>query len=65
VTGVGRYVKLTAQAGRGDDVAQLLLCAAESLREVAGCELYVINRSRSEPDVVWVAPISACVRGRA
>ena len=55
--GVGRYVKLTAQAGRGDDVAQLLLCAAESLREVAGCELCVINRSRSEPDVVWVTEL--------
>jgi quinol monooxygenase YgiN/quercetin dioxygenase-like cupin family protein len=47
-------VKFTAQPDRGDEVAELLLGAAESLRDTAGCELYVINRSRSEPDVVWV-----------
>ena len=57
MSGVGRYVKFTAQAGRGDEVAQLLLRAAESLREVAGCELYVINRSPSEPDVVRVTEL--------
>jgi quinol monooxygenase YgiN/quercetin dioxygenase-like cupin family protein len=54
VSGVGRYVKFTARPGRADEVAQLLLAAAESLRETAGCELYVINRSASEPDAVWV-----------
>jgi quinol monooxygenase YgiN/mannose-6-phosphate isomerase-like protein (cupin superfamily) len=57
VSGVGRYVKFTAQAGRGDEVAQLLLRAADSLRDAAGCELYVINRSPSEPDVVWVTEL--------
>ena len=57
MSGVGRYVKFTAQPGRGDEVAQLLLAAAESLREVAGCEMYVINRSASEPDVVWVTEL--------
>ncbi len=57
MSGVGRYVKFTAQPGRGDKVAQLLLAAAESLRDVAGCELYVINRSASEPDVVWVTEL--------
>ncbi len=57
MSGVGRYVRFTARPGRGDDVAQLLLQAAESLRDVAGCELYVINRSVSEPDVVWVTEL--------
>ena len=57
MSGVGRYVKFTAQPGRGDEVAQLLLAVAESLREVAGCEMYVINRSASEPDVVWVTEL--------
>lgn len=55
--GVGRYAKFTAQPGRGDEVAELLLGAAESLRDVAGCELYLINRSASEPDVVWVTEL--------
>jgi len=57
VTGVGRYVKFTAQPGRGDELAELLLAAADSLREAAGCELYLINRAVSEPDVVWVTEL--------
>jgi quinol monooxygenase YgiN/mannose-6-phosphate isomerase-like protein (cupin superfamily) len=57
VTGVGRYVKFTAQERRGEEVAKLLLRAADSLREVPGCELYVINRSDAEPDVVWVTEL--------
>lgn len=55
--GVGRYVKFTGKPGQGDELARLLLRAAESLRESAGCELYVINRSVSEPDVVWVTEL--------
>jgi len=50
-------VKFTAQAGRGDHLAQLLLRAADSLRDTAGCELYVINRSPSDPDVVWATEL--------
>jgi quinol monooxygenase YgiN/mannose-6-phosphate isomerase-like protein (cupin superfamily) len=50
-------VKFTAQDGRGDDLAQSLLRAADSLRNTAGCELYVINRSKTEPDVVWVTEL--------
>jgi len=57
VSGVGRFVKFTAQAGRGDDLAESLLRAADSLRDTAGCELYVINRSKTEPDVVWVTEL--------
>jgi quinol monooxygenase YgiN/quercetin dioxygenase-like cupin family protein len=57
MSGVGRYVKFTAQPGRGDEVAVSLLRAADSLRDTAGCELYVINRSSSEPDVVWVTEL--------
>jgi quinol monooxygenase YgiN/quercetin dioxygenase-like cupin family protein len=57
VSGVGRYVKFTAQPGRGDELAQLLLGAADSLREATGCELYVINRSAADPDQVWVTEL--------
>jgi uncharacterized cupin superfamily protein/quinol monooxygenase YgiN len=57
VSGVGRYVKFIAQPGRGDEVAELLLTAAESLRDTSGCELYVINRSASDPDIVWVTEL--------
>lgn len=57
MSGVGRYVKFTAQPGRAEEVAELLLRAADSLRDVAGCELYLINRAASEPDVVWVTEL--------
>jgi quinol monooxygenase YgiN/mannose-6-phosphate isomerase-like protein (cupin superfamily) len=50
-------VRFTAQPGRGDELARLLLRAADSLRDTAGCELYVVNRSASEPDVVWVTEL--------
>ena len=57
MSGVGRYVKFSAQPGRGDDLSHLLLEAADSVRDVAGCELYLINRATSEPDVVWVTEL--------
>jgi quinol monooxygenase YgiN/quercetin dioxygenase-like cupin family protein len=57
VSGVGRYVKFTAQRGRGDELAALLLRAADSLRDTAGCELYVVNRSAADPDVAWVTEL--------
>jgi quinol monooxygenase YgiN/mannose-6-phosphate isomerase-like protein (cupin superfamily) len=57
VAGVGRYMRFTAQPGRGDDLADRLLRAADSLRDTPGCELYVINRVPEEPDVVWVTEL--------
>jgi quinol monooxygenase YgiN/mannose-6-phosphate isomerase-like protein (cupin superfamily) len=57
VSGVGRYVKFTAQPGRGDELAKLLLGAADSLRDTPGCELYVVNRSAAEPDEIWVTEL--------
>jgi len=57
MAGVGRYMKFTAQPGRGDELAQLLLRAAGSLNDTAGCELYVINRAPDHPDVVWVTEL--------
>jgi quinol monooxygenase YgiN/mannose-6-phosphate isomerase-like protein (cupin superfamily) len=57
VSGVGRYVKFTAQPARGDELAQLLLRAADSVRDAKGCELYVINRATAESDVVWVTEL--------
>lgn len=54
MTSVGRYVKMRAREGSGEALAQLMLRVAEDLQSVHGCELYVINRSPSEPDAVWV-----------
>lgn len=57
VAGVGRYVKVRAKPGEGDALARKLLQVAEDLRDAPGCELYVINRSPGEPDVVWVTEL--------
>lgn len=57
MSGVARYVKFTAQPGHGEDVAQLLLRAADSVRDTKGCELYMVNRAKAESDVVWVTEV--------
>ena len=57
MSGVGRFVKFTAQPGRGDELAALLLRAADSLRDAAGCELCVVNRAKADPDVAWVTEL--------
>jgi quinol monooxygenase YgiN/quercetin dioxygenase-like cupin family protein len=54
---VARYVKAVAKPGKGDELAEKLLDVAEVLREVSGCQLYVINRSQADPDVVWVTEL--------
>lgn len=56
---VGRYVRMTAQPGQGRALAETLLRVAEGLRTAPGCELYVINASPDEPDVVWVTEVWA------
>ena len=55
--GVARYVKFTAQPGRGDELTRLLLRAAQSLKDTPGCELYVVNRSATDPDQIWVTEL--------
>ncbi len=59
MTAVSRHVKMTAREGQGEALAQRMLEVADGLRSTAGCELYVINRSRSAPDVVWVTELWA------
>jgi quinol monooxygenase YgiN/mannose-6-phosphate isomerase-like protein (cupin superfamily) len=54
---VGRYVRFTARSGQGDALAERMLGVAEGLRAIAGCELYVINRSIEDPDAIWVTEV--------
>lgn len=51
------YVRFTARPGQRDALIDLLLAAAESLSDTDECDLYVINASRDEEDVVWVTEI--------
>ena len=58
-TRIGRFVRLAAQEGRGGEVAGLLLRVAATLATAPGCESYVVHRSATEPDTVWVSEVWA------
>ncbi len=53
----GCYVKFTAQPGLRDALVEHLLSAAALVEKAAGCELYLINTSPTEPDSVWVTEV--------
>jgi quinol monooxygenase YgiN len=48
---------MVAVPGKGSVLAGALLRVAEGLRDTPGCELYVVNLTADEPDVVWVTEI--------
>jgi quinol monooxygenase YgiN len=54
---VGRYVRFTAQPGRGDELAALMTEVARSQAGAAGCRLYVANRDTSDPATVWITEL--------
>ena len=56
---VGRYVRMTAQTGRGGELAQALLTVADGMADAPGCQAYIINASPDEPEIVWVTEIWA------
>jgi quinol monooxygenase YgiN len=53
----GCYVKFTAQPGQRDALVEHLLSAAAGASKAAGCELYIINTSPTEPESVWVTEV--------
>lgn len=54
---VGRYVRMMAQPGQGDALADALLKVADVMRDAPGCELYLINAAADEDDTVWVTEV--------
>ncbi len=50
----GLYGKMTAYPGQRDALIQIMLNAAQSLRDMEGCYLYVINRATDDPDAIWI-----------
>ena len=51
---IGRLMKMTAQPGRGAELADLLLQVTENLRDFPGCEIYLIAQDAKDPDTVRV-----------
>ncbi|WP_338779869.1 putative quinol monooxygenase [Metabacillus sp. FJAT-52054] len=50
----GLFGKLTAKEGHGAQLAAILLEASHAMKEVSGCELYVVSTAENEPDAVMV-----------
>ncbi|HNF82695.1 MAG TPA: antibiotic biosynthesis monooxygenase [Solirubrobacterales bacterium] len=51
---ISRYAKATAKAGKGGELADLLLEAAEVNRASEGCLQYEVHQSVFDPDTIWV-----------
>jgi quinol monooxygenase YgiN len=53
----GCYVKFTARRGQRAALVEHLLRAAAGVSKIAGCQLYIINTSPTEPESVWVTEV--------
>ncbi|TDF98003.1 putative quinol monooxygenase [Paenibacillus piri] len=51
------YAKFKAQPGQRDALARILLEAAEQCESEQGCELYIVNASDEDPDIIWVTEL--------
>ncbi|MFE0686088.1 putative quinol monooxygenase [Streptomyces sp. NPDC058961] len=54
---IGRLMTMTAHAGRGGELAAVLLRVAERLHGFPGCEIYLISQDTADPDTVHVTEV--------
>ncbi len=57
MTEVARYGRTTAHEGKAEELAERLLAAASELGDDPGCLLYLVNRQRDRPEVIWVTEL--------
>ena len=50
----GMHVRFNAQPGHGDELAAILLEAAQGVEADADCLVYIVSRSPSDADTVFV-----------
>ena len=50
----GLYGKITVKEGQRDNLVSILLEAAESMKELIECEIYLVSVSNDDPDAVFV-----------
>jgi quinol monooxygenase YgiN len=53
----GLHGHLQATAGNGDQLAAVLLQAAELVATAKGCHLYLVSRDPESSDAVWVTEV--------
>jgi quinol monooxygenase YgiN len=51
---IGRLMKMTAQPGRGAELADLLLRVTENPHNLPGCKICAIAQDTKDPDTVRV-----------
>jgi quinol monooxygenase YgiN len=54
---IGRLMTMTAHAGKGGELAAVLLRVAETLHGFPGCEIYLISQDAADPDTVHVTEV--------
>ncbi|MFD9125056.1 putative quinol monooxygenase [Kitasatospora sp. NPDC059571] len=52
----GYIGSMRVRPGHRDEVVDILLGGADGLR-AAGCHLYVVNVSETDPDIIWVTEV--------
>jgi len=53
----GLFGKMRAQAGQRETLIGHLLHAADLLRDLEGCFVYIINSDPTDPDAIWVTEV--------
>ena len=61
----GVMIKFNAQPGRGDALADHLAQSADLAQDEPGTELWIVHRSPTDPDTVWVYEVYASDAARA
>lgn len=56
-TKYGLHGCLTAKSGQAIALSTLLLQAAELMKEIKGCELYMVSVDKKNPSYIWVTEI--------
>jgi len=57
---VNKYLlhgKLKAKAGKREELASILLEAAETLKAAKGCDVYAIGKDANDTNSVWITEI--------
>lgn len=53
----GLIGKMTAHPGQRDALTSHLLKAANDMREMNGCYIYVISNAADDPNIIWITEV--------
>jgi quinol monooxygenase YgiN len=55
----GMQVVMTAQAGKGEELAQIMLNASNAVSTLKGCEIYIVQVAANDSDKILIAEVWA------